>query len=92
MNVTLRAKGVMGRYLGTDPIEIVLPEKAALRDLFEYFHNRLSSRVPDFIWITEEKRFRGPVVVTIGGKVVRDMNSPLEAGMEIQIFKGFVGG
>ncbi len=82
----------MKRFLGEAPREIELPDGAVLRDLLEYFGRHLIHLVPGHLWNLEEGRFRGPVVITIGRQVVRDMDEPLENGQEIQLFKALVGG
>ena len=92
MRVFLQAKGMLQRHLGAEPREIRLPDNATLRDLLDHFHRHLSPSLPAYLWNAAERRFRGPVVITLGERVATNPTTPLADGQTIRLYKGFVGG
>ena len=92
MQVFLRATGMLGKYLGTEPIPVELDDMATLEDLLIQVGRDLAHLFPGHLWNKQEQRFRGPVVISIDKKVARDLCVKLYDGQEIQLVKAFVGG
>ncbi len=92
MHVFLKATGMFTRYLGEAPIPVELGDQATLKDLLGHIDRRLADRFPDYLWNREERRFRGPVVISVDKKVTTDLAARLEDGQEIQVIIAIVGG
>ena len=92
MHVYLKAIGMFTQYLGKEPIQVELEERATVRDLFGHIDRCLADRFPEYLWNPGKRRFRGPVVISIDKKVTADLAVQLEEGQEIQVIKAFVGG
>jgi hypothetical protein len=92
MKIIIKAIGTMRNYFGEEPVTVKLSSEATLEDFFVYFHNHFSCSLPDFLWNSKRKRFRGAVMVMIDNKVVTDPRTQLRDGNSIQLFKAMVGG
>ena len=92
MRVYLKASGIMAQYLGTEPLPVELPEQAGLGDLMAYIGRHLAPQMPPYLWNSQSGAFRGPVVISIDQKIIKDPAAGLAEGQTIQIIKAFVGG
>ncbi len=92
MRVFLKSVGTIARYLGTEAREVELPDDATLADFLDYFGRNLVSEVPAYLWNEKEGDFRGPVIITINGKVAQGRGTPIRDGQELLLFKPVVGG
>lgn len=92
MLVTLRGIGHMREYLGDEPHAVDLPEGATLGDLLIRIEQDFKEQLTGSIWNWEGHRFRGPVVIVLGGRIVKDRTTPLQDQQEVCIHKALVGG
>jgi len=92
MQIILRSIGDLREYFGRDPQPIALPEGALVEDLLRFIGERWGPTLPGYMWEPQASRFRGPFLLVIGGKAVRDPRSPLEDGVEIRVMNSLAGG
>jgi len=92
MQVTLIGMGLMRDYLGEVPHVVVLPEGATLGDLLARIELDFKEQLAGSIWNWEEHRFRGPVVIVSGHRIIRDRTTPLQDQQEVSFYKALVGG
>ena len=91
MKVTLEFKGAMENYYPDKRVDVCLPEAACLADLFQCI-GRLNPALPESIWHYGENRFRGPVLITSDGRVLRDKNEKLYTGQWVRLRRILMGG
>lgn len=92
MKITLKTIGDLRDYLGREPQEIDLPENAIIKDLLLWIEDHYHTKLPAYLWDSQEHQFRGPVVLIINEKVIFDVNRPLAEGLEVSVMKALVGG
>jgi molybdopterin converting factor small subunit len=92
MKITLKTIGELRDYLGREPQEVDLPENAIIKDLLRWIEDHYGSKLPAYLWDSQEHQFRGPVVLIINKKVIFDVNTPLAEGFEVKVIKALVGG
>ncbi len=92
MKISLRTIGDLRDYFGREPAEIVLADNAIMEDLLSEIDSRWGLILPNYLWNRQEKRFRGGVVLMTNKTVIRDLKSPLQDGIEIQIMRAIAGG
>ena len=92
MQVVLKATGASFETISKAPIPIDLADQATLKDVLVYVDQHLTDWFPEYLWNHKECRFRGPVVISIDGKITTDVRTRLKDGQEIQIVVAFVGG
>jgi molybdopterin converting factor small subunit len=92
MQVTISGVGLMREYLGETPSVVELPEQATLGDLLARIEVDFKDQLTGSIWNWEEHRFRGPVMIVSGDRVVRDRATPLMDRQEVSFHKALVGG
>ena len=91
MKVTLEFNGVMENYYPDKQVDVSVPESATLADLFQCI-GRLKPALPESIWHYGENRFRGPVLITSDGRVLRDKNEKLYTGQLVRLRRVLMGG
>ena len=82
----------MRDYLGEEPHAVHLPEGATLGDLLVRIEQEFKEQLTGSIWNWEEHRFRGPVVIVLGHRIVKDRTTPLQDQQEVSFHKALVGG
>jgi molybdopterin converting factor small subunit len=92
MHVRVKAFGPLRALTATDGEQIELPTGATLADLLHWIGEHWTERLPPSAWNRREHRFRGPVVVRVGARVVRDRTTVLADGEEVGIHQALVGG
>ena len=92
MHAIVTGIGDLKEYLGKGPWEVKLPEGACSRDLLQRIEARWGNNFPPYLWDSEQHQFRGPVFLVVNGKVLQDMDAPLQDGMEICIMRAIAGG
>jgi sulfur carrier protein ThiS len=92
MRVFVKALGQMKRFLGEESREIELPEEATVRDFLGFLHENWREHFPDYLWDAKQRRFRGPVIIMVDRRVVRDPDTRLSERCEIELHKVLVGG
>ena len=92
MTIRLQAKGELRECFGGDVIEVPLAEGATLAGLLAEIGARWGNSLPAHLWDAQAVRFRGPVVIVLGTKPVRDPQTPLRDGQDISVHKVLVGG
>ncbi len=92
MKIRLKTIGDLREYFGREPQLIELPEAAVMADLCEVIGDRWGAVLPRYLWDGENRRFKGSVAILIEKKVIHDLKTPLQDGMEIQLLKAIAGG
>jgi molybdopterin converting factor small subunit len=91
IRVTLLSSGPMLDYFGEREL-LELPDGATLGDLLERIGAEHGERLAGSIWNRKEGRFRGPVVIMVGGRAVKDRATPLQDQAQVNLIKAVVGG
>ncbi len=92
MRVSLKAIGDLRDYFGRDPEIIELPEGAVAQDLLNAIHARWGASLPAYLWNQQTHQFKGPVLLVVDKKAIRDLTFPLADGIEINLFRAVAGG
>jgi sulfur carrier protein ThiS len=92
LKIRLKAIGDLREYFGRDPQEIELPENATTQELLDAVGARWGSVLPGYLWDAEKRTFRGPVFLTVQGKVIDSQKAPLQDGLEVTVVRALAGG
>jgi len=92
MKITLSVNGYLSRFFGQSQYELVLEEGSTLTELLFEIDSKFGAALPKSVWAHDKKRFRGPVSVSVGEEIVRDMAYPLQDGQQIAIARFLIGG
>jgi molybdopterin converting factor small subunit len=90
--VTVQAQGPMREYFPGPDQELELPDGATLGDLFERIDQLHGERLAGSIWNHQVRKFRGPVVVKAGSRVLTSREAKLQDRQVVSLFKAVVGG
>jgi molybdopterin converting factor small subunit len=91
IQVTLQAQGTLEEVFGPAAC-CELADGATLGDLLDRIDAEHGERLAGTIWNRREKRFRGPVVIMLGRRAVKDRATPLRDRQVVSLFKAVVGG
>ncbi len=92
MEVILEFDNVLKQYYPQKKLSMKIKDDGILLDLFQSIGRLEAPNLPESIWNYHEARFRGPVLITSGGRVLRDKNEKLFNGQQIQLRRCIVGG
>lgn len=92
MKVRLILLSTMKNVLPQEEMDIELKEGATLADLYEELAVIAATQSSSALWNPETKRFRGPVIITCDSQVVKDENTCLYDGQQIEIKRFLIGG
>jgi len=92
MRIFLKAIGDLRDYFGHNTEIIELPEGAVAQDLLDAIHVRWGASLPAYLWCQQTHQFKGPVLMVVEKKAIRDLTIPLIEGMEIFLFRAVAGG
>jgi len=92
VKITLAGTGPLRQYLGGGPEVVRLPDDSVLTDLFQWIEEHHASELPDYLWDSRRHKFRGPMVIAIGGRPVLDTNTALTDGDEVTVMYVVAGG
>jgi molybdopterin converting factor small subunit len=92
MQVSLKAIGDLRDYFGRTLTEIELPDGALAQSILAEIDTRWGANLPAYLWNRETCQFKGPVLLVIDKKAVRDLSTPLMDHTEILIMKAIAGG
>ena len=92
MQVSLKAIGDLRDYFGRTPTEIELPDGALAQSILAEIDTRWGANLPAYLWNRETCQFKGPVLLVIDKKAVKDLLTPLMDQTEILIMKAIAGG
>jgi len=92
MVVHLKAIGDLRDYIGKEPQAVELREGATLADLLAAIDEHWGKVFPRYLWDVSQRQFRGSVFFLINQEVVKDMRTPLQDGLRIDLLKPIVGG
>jgi molybdopterin converting factor small subunit len=91
IRVRLEPCGPLREAFGAPEYEYDLPDGASLGDLLDRIGAEHGERLAS-IWNQRERRFRGPVVIMTGTRVVKDRSTPLRDRQTVSLYKAVVGG
>jgi molybdopterin converting factor small subunit len=92
MIVRLRAFGELERLFDGERPLLGLPDDAMLGDLLDAIAERWGAQLEPFWWDRAARRFRGPVVILVGGTDVHDPATRLNDGQEVLLVPVVSGG
>lgn len=92
MKVILNINGYLNTFFEEGCYEFKLEDDATLADLMAAIDCRFGESIPKSVWSRENKKFRGPVSISINQKIVKDHSFPLEDEQRISISRFLVGG
>ena len=92
MEIYFERTGYIKKYYEQEPDYIVLDDGAALKDFCIRVNETAEGTAKHSLWNSEEKKFRGPVVASVDGKIVKDLNYKLEDGQRVRLLYSIVGG
>lgn len=92
MKVLLQLDNVMSQYYPQKTISIVLKENALLLDLFQAISLLRNPQFSESVWNYGKDRFRGPVLITSCGKLLKHENEKLYDGQVIELRRCVIGG
>lgn len=94
MKVTVQGHGTLVDWLGSEPMEIVLPEASTYQNAKSHLHDLLLRRLPDQMQVITAEQLFGQLIVVVNGQPVsREMeNIPLSEGDTIKLYTIIVGG
>ena len=94
ITVTLQAMGPMREYFPGPDQELEFPDGATLGDLLDRIEADHGERLSgsSSIWNRQARKFRGPVVIKAGSRVVTARTAPLQDRQVVSLFKALVGG
>ena len=92
MKVNIEAIGIMKNYFPFAQLEVTLGGQATLADLYHEIGISLGDKLPDAIWNREKSRFRGPVLLSSNGQLIKDDITCLHDGQKIELRRYLVGG
>jgi molybdopterin converting factor small subunit len=91
IHVLLQPCGPLQAVFGAPELAFELPDGATLGDLLDRIGAEHGERL-ESAWNLRERRFRGPVVIMTGARVVKDRSTPLRDRQTVSLFKTVVGG
>ena len=92
MKIFFRGKGSISPYLPLKEYSMELQEHATLADFYNQLSFQLGDTFPSSIWNKEKKRFRDPVFIRSGKKILRDDSEILLDGDNLVICMFVSGG
>jgi molybdopterin converting factor small subunit len=92
VTVRVKAFGHLREIFGSHEQRVELSQGATLAALLVAIEDSFGDRLPASLWNRREHRFRGPVVLSVGGRIVRGRDTVLADGEEIGIHQALVGG
>ena len=92
MEVILELDTVLQRHYPQKIFSIKVKDNGVLLDLFQSIGRLEKPRLSESVWNYREDRFRGPVLITSGGRVMKDGNEKLFNGQHIKFRRCIVGG
>lgn len=92
MEVILEFDNMLKQYYPQKKLSLKVKDDGVLGDLFQSIGRHEEPKLPESIWNHHEDRFRGPVLITSGGRVLRDKNERLFNGQHIKLRRCIVGG
>ena len=92
MKVILEFNRVLAHHYPRKELSVEVRDNGVLGDLFQSVSRLEEPRLPESLWNYDEDRFRGPVLLTSGGRVIRDKNEKLFNGQRIVLRRCIVGG
>jgi len=92
IRVLLQAAGTMGECFGAAELELDLPDGATLGDLLVRIEQDHGERLAGAVWNWKEHRFRGPIVIMSGSRVLRERTTRLRDRQKVTFTRAVVGG
>jgi len=93
ITVTLQAVGPMREYFPGPGQDLELPDGATLGDLLDRIDAAHGERLAGTsIWNRQARKFRGPVVIKAGTRLVTSRAAPLQDRQVVSLIKAVVGG
>jgi len=92
MEIILEFDRVLKHHYPQRVLSLKIRDNGVLGDLFQSISRLKDAGLPESVWNYDEDRFRGPVLITSGGRVIRDKNEKLFNGQRIELRRCIVGG
>ena len=92
MEVILKTSGSIERFFPEKEIRFVLEKGAVLSDLYEMMGQVNGSDISAAVWNHGKNRFRGPVIVSSSGRLLKNEDEVLYDGQIIELKRFLIGG
>jgi len=92
MLVYFDRKGFIKKYYEPEPDSIELAEGSTLKDFCIKVNETAEGEAKHALWNSKAKRYRGPVMISIDGKSVKDLSYRLKDGQRITLAYYVIGG
>jgi len=92
MEIILKISGTIERFFPEKEIRFVLKKGVVLSDLYEMMGWLYGSKISAAVWNHGKNRFRGPVIVSSGGRLLKNEDEILYDGQIIELKRFLIGG
>ena len=92
MEIIIKATGTIERFFPAKEIRLELETGAVLSDAYEKMGQQHGPTLSAAIWNHGKNRFRGPVIVSSGGRLLKNENEILSDGQIIELKRFLIGG
>jgi len=92
MEIILKTSGTMERFFPKKEFRFVLKKGAQLSDLYEIMGRLNGPEISAAVWNHGKNRFRGPVIVKSGGRLLKNEEEILYDGQIIELKRFLIGG
>jgi len=92
MDVILKISGTMERFFPEKKIRLVLKKEAVLSDLYQILGRLYGPKISVAVWNHKKNRFRGPVIISSDGRLLKSEHENLYDGQIIELKRFLIGG
>ncbi len=92
MEVILKISGTIERFFPEKELRFILKKGALLSDLYEMMGQFNGSEISAAVWNHGKNKFRGPVIVSSGGRLLKNEDEILYDGQIIELKRFLIGG
>jgi len=92
MEVTLKISGTMERFFPEKKIRFIFKGEAVLSDIYQTMGLLYGSKISKAVWNHKKNRFRGPVIISSDGRLLKNDDEKLYDGQIIELKRFLIGG
>lgn len=92
IQVTVQVAGTIKLFFSNTHFTLNLKNQATLKDLYMEIGNKYGDQLSESVWNHKKNKFRGPVVVSSQGDVLRKEQTVLRDDQCIKISRFLIGG
>lgn len=92
MEVIVKTSGTIERFFPAKEFRFLFETRAVLSDVYEMLGQRFGPEISAAVWNHGKNRFRGPVIVSSGGRLLKRDDEILHDGQVIELKRFLIGG